>query len=75
MPNYDMPSKTTSRDAKRDWLLDKCKLYINKFVLNTKDINDLVQETHELELSSLGKYECREPNCDKVYVYHSARVR
>lgn len=75
MPTYDLPDKTESKETKKIWLLDKCKSFVNKFVFDAEDIDCLIQQTHELQLASLGKYKCRAKECDKVYIYHSARVR
>lgn len=74
-PDLVLPDETVNKPTQAKWLLDVCEAFVNKYVFEEGDIDSLVQQTHQLELASLGHYECRAEDCDKVFVYHSARVR
>lgn len=74
-PNYILPDDTVSKSTQGKWLLDLCESFIDKYVFGSDNIECLVQQTHELELASLGHYNCRVEGCNKVFVYHSGRVR
>ena len=63
---------TDSKQTQVEWLLNVCESYIDKYLFDEGDIDGLVEQTHQLELASLGHYNCRVENCDKVYVYQSA---
>ncbi len=68
-------SQTMSKREKGEWLLKVCETFVDKYFFDDTIIDDLVKKTHQLHLSSLGHYKCRIPPCQKVYLYHSARVR
>ena len=72
---FILPGTTDSKQTQGEWLLNVCESYIDKYLFDEGDIDGLVEQTHQLELASLGHYNCRIENCEKVYVYHSARVR
>ena len=74
-PNYTLPDASLSTTTKSKWLLSLCETFIDTYVLDAGDINRLVQQTHQLELSAHGRYNCRVEGCAKTYVYHSGRVR
>lgn len=74
-PNYTLPDASLSTTTKRKWLLSLCETFIDTYVLDAGDINRLVQQTHQLELSAHGRYNCRVEGCAKTYVHHSRRVR
>ena len=70
-----MPDDSVCKATQGKWLLNLCESFIDKYVFGSENIECLVQQTHELELASLGRHECRVEGCDKVFVYHSGRVR
>ena len=73
-PNYILPDASVSKTTKSNWLLSLCETFIDKYVFDSGDINCLVQQTHELELATLGHYNCRAEGCERVFLYHSGRV-
>ena len=74
-PNYILPDASVSKTTKSKWLLSLCETFIDKYVFDSGDINCLVQQTHALELATLGHYNCRAEGCERVFLYHSGRVR
>jgi len=74
-PNYILPDASVSKTTKSKWLLSLCETFIDKYVFDSGDINCLVQRTHKLELATLGHYNCRAEGCERVFLYHSGRVR
>jgi hypothetical protein len=52
-----------------------CESFIDRYCFDSEDLDNLIQQTNQLELASLGKYKCRVEKCDKAFVYHSGRVR
>ena len=69
-----MPDETVTNETQGKWLLEICEKFVDKYIFDGH-IDSLVQQTHQLELASTGHYSCRVEGCDKVYLYHSARVR
>ncbi|CAB3998267.1 hypothetical protein AC249_AIPGENE23165, partial [Paramuricea clavata] len=69
-----LPNSSATKQEKGEWLLKVCEMFVDKYVFDDTSIDDLVQKTHQLHLASLGHYKCRITPCEKVYVYHSARV-
>lgn len=74
-PNYILPDDSVSKTIKAKWLLELCESFIDKYIFASGDVTCLVQQTQELDLATLGHYNCRVDGCDKAFVYHSGRVR
>ena len=65
-PNYILPDASVSKATKSKWLLSLCETFIEKYVFDSGDINCLVQQTHELELATLGHYNCWAEGCESL---------
>ncbi|CAB3986486.1 hypothetical protein AC249_AIPGENE16794 [Paramuricea clavata] len=70
----NLPSNLTNKQTKGEWLLSLCESFIDRYCFDSEDLDNLIQQTNQLELASLGKYKCRVEKCDKAFVYHSGRV-
>ena len=71
----NLPNNLTNKQRKGEWLLSLCESFIDRYCFDSEDLDNLIQKTNQLELASLGKYNCRVEKCDKAFVYHSGRVR
>ena len=73
--NVAIPDRSEDKVAKRKWLIDTCSEYVDKCVLESNDVSVLVTQTCELHNQHKMKFKCRNPDCNKDYVYHSGRVK
>lgn len=75
IPKYILPDLSMGKKTKGKWLLDLCESFIDRYVFDSEHIDNLVQQMHQLEFASLGKHNCILKEWDKVFVYHSGRIR
>ena len=75
-PENIMPDLAhVSAPTAQKWLLEMCEQLVERFVFHATDVQAIVDQTQELQLSNRGVFTCREDGCTQEFVYHSGRVR
>ena len=74
-PSIIMPDDTVSKTTKQKSLLELCEQFVERYVFWQSEVQNLVEQTQELQDDSDQPFMCRAEECEETYVYHSARVR
>lgn len=75
-PEYIMPDLAhVSAPTAQKWLLEMCEQLVERFVFHATDVQAIVDQTQELQLSNRGVFTRREDGCTQEFVCHSGRVR
>ena len=77
-----VPDNTFAKQIQRKWLMETCARYVDKYVMQAKEVTTLVQgiehidEQHrEIEANRSQGFMCRVTGCKIKYISHSNRVK
>lgn len=67
-----IPDQWQSNQEKKAWFNEVNSRYLAHFAIGSSDMSTIVEQVERLNQNADGRYP---PDCDKIYAFHSGRVR